>query len=405
MPSATGWSGNSPPSGRPTGWSSTARPAALDDAETMRHAGRDLLSLALLDARNGLLAALEEDDSPEAARWAVRAGWWADHWIARHMQCSRGEACDPDAPRLASADPCADAWAAGELPPPEPEALRAYLADTLETVLDLLAKADDTDQGLHFFRAALWYEDRCTEALRTRLRSESLAPHAERPPLLLPAQRVQLGRGCAGPGLGFVPWFERGEDVVNVPESEIDAQPVNWTQFAEFVADGGYDRAEFWSGPGRAWLEGSGARAPSGIEQLGGAVLLLRGPPGREQTVRAFPGQMAVRVNRHEAEAWCAWAGRRLPTEPEWVRAVDAGTRQGFVWGQAWEWVAGSARAHAGAGEPPPAAVDVPGQDGATAVLVGGSHLLARRWVSSRTRRCADPADASILSCFRSCAW
>ena len=42
---------------------------------------------------------------------------------------------------------------------------------------------------------------------------------------------------------------------VDVPEFEIDAQPVNWGQFVEFVDDGGYDRAEFWLPQGWQWLQ------------------------------------------------------------------------------------------------------------------------------------------------------
>jgi iron(II)-dependent oxidoreductase len=51
------------------------------------------------------------------------------------------------------------------------------------------------------------------------------------------------------------------------------------------------------------------------------------------------PGEVMLHVNVHEAEAWCRWAGRRLPTEAEWEHAASAGgappgsCRRRYPWG------------------------------------------------------------------------
>ena len=103
-----------------------ARP--LDDAEAIRRAGPDLLSLALIDARNALLALLAHDESPRALRLAARAGHDQEYWIARHVQRQRGEACDPAAPRLAGIEPRSAAWCAEDGEPAGAEELRGYLS-------------------------------------------------------------------------------------------------------------------------------------------------------------------------------------------------------------------------------------------------------------------------------------
>lgn len=380
-----------------------ARP--LDDGPAIRHAGPDLLSLALIDARNALLALLAHETSPRALRLAARAGHDQEYWIARHVQRQRGEACDPSAPRLAGIEPRSAAWCAEDGELPAPEALRQYLADSLELTLDLLAalpprlhEEPGGDAQLHFFRNALLHEDRLTEALAEGLRLGQAPARAEREPLWQPAQRWQLG---SAPG-GLVPHNERWAHEVAVPEFEIDAQPVSWARYVEFAEDGGYDRRELWSGAGWAWLQAEGRRAPGGVEQLLGGVLVARGGPDAGLQ-RASPAQPAVHVSRHEAEAWCRWAGRRLPTEPEWEIAACQGAGRGFVWGDVFEWVAGRARSWVGAGVPAPGCLD-PLPPPGFGVLRGGSWATRSRCKHPKARRFLHPDDDHAFSGFRSCA-
>jgi gamma-glutamyl hercynylcysteine S-oxide synthase len=394
--------------------------AALDDALQIRHAGADLLSLALIDARNQVLRWLAvfdgvamPADGALSPRWlAGHAGWYQEYWISRHVQRQRGALCDPEATRLASIDGEADGlFGAGSARAADALAefdLHAYLAHTLETTLDLLATAGPSDDALFFYRMALLHEDRLAEALAELAAAWQLPGGGDRPApwlpmptrpardaLWLPAQHLHLG---ATPG-GLVPDNQSGALDVAVPEFEIDALSVSWARFVEFTDDGGYDRRDCWSDAGWAWLQAEGRRAPRHVEQLRGGVLLMR--QGRLQRVAG--GQPVLHASRHEAEAWCRWAGRRLPTEPEWEVAARAGPARGLVWGDVFEWVAGSARGWPGHRAVPGTldAIPAPGSQG---VLRGASWMTRQRRRDSSARRFAPFSVDSMFCGFRSCS-
>ncbi len=382
--------------------------AALADAQAIRHAGSDVLSLALMDARNRTLAVLAKQENPATLALAVRAGWFFEHWIIGNLQRQRGPACDANAPRLSGIEPRLMAWmqaldAAAEQGATllgEGPAVRAYLAATLELTLDLLVLTPEDDEGLYLFRLALQHEDRISEAMILSLGLQPAASTPGREPLWLPAQRFMLGTELGG----YVPHGERWAHEVKLPEFEIDAQAVSWAQYAEFAEDGGYDRRDCWSEAGWAWLQAEGRRAPRHVEQLMAAVLIQRG----SGLHRANPLQAAQHVSRHEAQAWCTWAGRRLPTEPEWELAAGVGARRGFAWGQVFEWVAGSARLWPAAGLEPAGTLDpiaaMPRSTNPLGVLRGAVPATPARWHHPRARRVAEPGFDELPCGFRSCA-
>ena len=87
------------------------------------------------------------------------------------------------------------------------------------------------------------------------------APMALREPMLIPATTWQMG--SAGSGFSFD--NEKSAHTIAVPEFEIDAQPVTWAQFVEFVDDDGYDRAELWHPDGWQWLQAQTAADGLGL--------------------------------------------------------------------------------------------------------------------------------------------
>jgi iron(II)-dependent oxidoreductase len=343
------------------------------DAPSMRHAGRELLSLALMDARNHTLHLLSHFEQGlnggalhapvpglESPSWlAGHIGWLAEYWIGRNPQRGLGAACPADGVRLASIEPMADRWfnpalalqaTRGQPGPPDLEAVRAYLLETLESTLELLEKTPDEDEALYFFRAALFHEDMRSEQLVVLAQTLGVPLKLALPvgvpardPMLVPAGRWLLG---SQPG-GFVFDVEKWAHEIDVPEFEIDAQPVNWAQYMEFVDDGGYDRPEFWLPQGWQWLEREagqeGRRGPRHVEQIGsasGAVMQTH----FGKAARMAGTQSAMHVSWWEADAWARWAGRRLPTEVEWDMAAHTAARRGFRWGDVREWSASTLR-------------------------------------------------------------
>lgn len=400
------------------------------DSSQMRHAGKDLLSLALLDARNHTLrwmSAYEEAMGPvkftvpplpevNPPLWLLgHIGWFQERWIARNVHRQRGVKCGPTAPHLASISPHADRWYDPAQTPhgdrwpldlPDLAGTKQYLADSLDIVLELLESAEESDDALYFYRLALTHEDMCGETFAEMAQTLGMnvpnglgllrdwASLPSREPLLFPAARCQLG---SPPG-GFVFDNEKWAHEVSVPEFEIDAQPVSWAQYTEFVEDGGYDEAHWWSQAGLAWLRAHGRRVPRHVDQMRQGVMQQRF--GR--LTRVPLPQPVAHVSWHEADAWCRWAGRRLPSEVEWEAAAQAYSR-GFSWGSVWEWTASTFRAYPGF-EPDPWAEYSQPFFGRRKVLRGASVATRKRLEHAKFRRFAAPERDDLFAGFRSCA-
>ncbi|MES2101074.1 MAG: SUMF1/EgtB/PvdO family nonheme iron enzyme [Pseudomonadota bacterium] len=384
------------------------------DTAQMRHAGKELLSLALMDARNHSLRwAAAFESSPASAApllWELgRLGWFQEYWIARNVQRQRGERCDATRPKLASILPEADALfeSPGVAPMTDLQTIRQYLVDSLETTLELLegvARDDESDDALYFYRLALLREDDCVERFAVLAQAlgfdaglrAPLATRPVRPPLLFPATRIQLG---SAPG-GFVPDREKWAHEVVLPEFEIDSQAVTWAQYGEFVEDGGYDDRRHWGAAGWDWVQAQGRRTPRFVDQMRQGVLQRR----FGKLVRVPLAQPAMHVSWFEADAWCRWAGRRLPGEAEWEAAAVQGATRGFRWGDVREWTAGTLRPYPGA----PVAAS-PGQSEAAAaaprrVLRGASFATRGRLRHARARHAEAPGFDEGFCGFRSCA-
>ena len=121
------------------------------------------------------------------------------------------------------------------------------------------------------------------------------------------------------------------------------------------------------------------------------------------QPTRMAAQQPVMHVSWWEADAWCRWAGRRLPLEPEWELAASAASSRGFRWGDVWEWTASRFAPYEGFVSGPDASHTLDGL-GRTRVLRGGSRVSASRLKSPRLRHFAAPERDDLFCGFRSCA-
>lgn len=165
--------------------------------------------------------------------------------------------------------------------------------------------------------------------MKKRLQEVGFYNDIERNPALLDRLVAYLvSPREAGSPVSASPATASVEPLAPTPESGIDVAAVTKEQFAAFMADGGYTTKRYW-------------------DRIGWASVIRRRhrkqPMGWDPARDTTSSQPLVGVNWYEADAYCRWLGKTLPTVQEWERAcVDEPT-----WSDAppqselqWEWTA-----------------------------------------------------------------
>lgn len=328
----------------------------------------------------------------ECAHVAWFAEWWClrakfdsttDAWVAARPSVR----ADADSILNSNVLPHDARW---NLPQLDHAATLAYMDATHALVLAAFDAAAQDEASLYPFQLALFHEAMHLEALAWCAQSLGWAkPDWVRSPrgvtasgtVTVPSSTLTLGHVDAG----FSFDNERHAFPATIQSFEIDRSAVTHAQFLRFVESGQYlartGRAhpEFWRRVGPSWEMRS-------FDQW--IALPLAAP--------------MVHINALEAEAYCDWVGRRLPSEPEWEAAARLGA---IEWGDSvWEWTATDFVPYAGFTPDRYREYSAPWFDGAHRVLRGGSFATLDLMHNVAYRNFFQPHRCDVFAGFRTCA-
>jgi iron(II)-dependent oxidoreductase len=280
--------------------------------------------------------------------------WFAEFWCLRgpHRIGIDAHVCADQPVRFIPTDDQYDSArishrARWQMPLFPREVLLERMRDQLAACKQAVAAGGDSDADLYHARFSVLHELMHVEALvwtRGILghpAPEGLAlPCVEaRPEVALPGGEHEIGWRSGEQGFGFD--NELPGRTVRLHPFAIDASPVTNAQFRAFVEADGYRREEFWPGAARAWLERNERDAPERWRKTAAGRYEQR---WFDAWVPLPPQQPVIHVNAYEAEAFCRFAGRRLPTAAEWEVAAPH-----IAWGKmVWEWTADPFAPYAG---------------------------------------------------------
>ena len=125
----------------------------------------------------------------------------------------------------------------------------------------------------------------------------------------------------SAPEHGFAFDNEQLGHEIKIASFTISKTAVSNAEFRHFVEDSGYRRSELWTAEGWQWRISVGAEHPIYWRSEGNGRWLRR---NFDEWVALDERLPIIHINWHEANAYCRWSGRRLPTEPEWEMTAGA---------------------------------------------------------------------------------
>jgi iron(II)-dependent oxidoreductase len=262
-------------------------------------------------------------------RWEIgHVAYFHEFWILHHL--------DQRPSLLPNADALYDSIrihhdARWDLPLLPLEDTLAYLQAVLDAEIARLQTGDVTEQDIYLTRYAIFHEDMHTEAFTYSRQTLSYPT----PQFEIAAQReppceagplpgdVEIPGGVFALGapsdIDFCFDNEKWSHTVSVPSFRIARAPVTNAEYAAFVDDGGYLESRRWSDEGWRWRTAADFTHPVYWRRGNGGGWHVR-HFDRQRPLR--PHEPVIHISWYKAQAYCRWAGRRLPTEAEWELAA-----------------------------------------------------------------------------------
>jgi ergothioneine biosynthesis protein EgtB len=290
-------------------------------------------------------------------RWEIgHVAWFQEYWLLRHLLGQPPTLLAGDSLFDSARVPHDTRW---DLPLLSKAETIAYAKTVLDRVLDEYHRQHDSlsTDAAYFLSLALFHEDMHAEAITyTRQTLGYSAPKLSQTgpenialrnsseesqtveslgDAFIPGGRFLLGSANDQP---FVFDNELSANEIQVEPFSISRTAVTNAEFAAFVDDRGYEFREFWSGNGWRWRGSTGAKHPIYWKSHEGKWWRRK----FDEKVQLEDSLPVLHVNWYEAEAFCRWAHRRLPTEAEWEMAASAQPKTGpgtsshkrrFPWG------------------------------------------------------------------------
>jgi len=228
--------------------------------------------------------------------------------------------------------------------------IRDYMAAVQDAVLDRLPSGMASERDSYLYRFTAFHEDMHGEAF-TWARQTLGYPTPEFVPDTpreehIPENGMVSGDAAIPGGIlrfgaerdaGFLFDNEKYAHDVVLPPFRMAKAAVSNAEFAEFVEAGGYETQSLWDEEGWSWRCEAEAIHPVYWRQDNSGGWQMR---RFERWIPLLEDAAIIHVNWYEANAFCRWAARRLPTEAEWEFAAtmkpdaDGGlTKTRYPWG------------------------------------------------------------------------
>jgi gamma-glutamyl hercynylcysteine S-oxide synthase len=189
-----------------------------------------------------------------------------------------------------------------------------YLATIRTKVFDYLEKGfiDDQERLWHFL---LQHESQHCEtialvlAMQNKMKEEGVTDFSNQSsPGVIHESMIEISVGEFEMGNNGIEGLdnERSRHLYYLETYYIDPYPVTGGEYRQFMEKGGYKNSKYWSKEGWEWLQNNPVNQP------------LYWSNNRE-----FDRDPVCGVSWYEAEAYCNFMEKRLPTEAEWEKAAS----------------------------------------------------------------------------------